>query len=125
MSNEHLLYRGFFVPILMIILALALLFSYPIALTADSEGPEDIAGASVPAASAGEASEVHDVGGTSESGAPDEIAGASEHQEAYEPISAEPIERQVNNGLLGGGLGASALFFGGAIILDKRREGKK
>ncbi|HHV63467.1 MAG TPA: hypothetical protein GXX46_00035 [Peptococcaceae bacterium] len=138
MNNRVFSFPSLFVPILISMFALAFLILWPMNLTASTDNPEDIAGASVPAASAevsevqdvGGASasgtaEVQDVGGASEAGNPDEVAGASEHHEAYEPLPVEPIQRHVNNSLLGGGLGASALFFGGAIIMDKRKEGKE
>ena len=40
----------------------------------------------------------------------------------YEPLPVELVDREVNNALLGGGLGLAALIIGGAIVMDRRRK---
>lgn len=51
----------------------------------------------------------------------DGTTGASVQKfEHYEPLPIEPIQREANNGLLGGGIAVAALIIGGAIVMDKR-----
>ncbi len=52
----------------------------------------------------------------------DETAGASEQKfEHYEPLPIEPVKREANNMLLGGGLVVAAITIGGAFLIDLRR----
>lgn len=75
----------------------------------DSEKADETAGASQQAEDTG--------------GATDETAGASEHKfEHYEPLPIEPIKREANNVLLGGGLVVAALVASGAILMDMRKR---
>ena len=51
------------------------------------------------------------------------MAGASEQKfEHYEPLPIEPIKREANNVLLGGGLVIAVLAAGGALLMDMRRR---
>ena len=101
---------------LVTVFTLGLLVSWPQDLTASpASGPDEIAGAS-------ESVNPEETANPEESANPDDIAGASEHEPAYEPLQKEPVEREVNNALLGGGLGLAVVVIGGAIVTDKRKK---
>lgn len=115
------------------VLSFGLLMSSPMELSANPEDSENIALIAL-AANDGAAQEPDDIAGPSENAEPaenaesaeteepDGLAGASEHVEAYEPLPVKPITREVNNGLLGSGLGASVLLIGGAFVMDRRKK---
>ncbi|UWG95448.1 hypothetical protein LPY66_10975 [Dehalobacter sp. DCM] len=103
------------------LLTIGLLIYTPFSLqaTVDSPNPEASAIAETTVSTPDTAS------GAPQGGeATDAESGASVivHTPAYTPLPYEPVKREANTGLLGGGLGLAFVCISGAVILDKRKK---
>lgn len=78
-----------------------------------------------------DASDTDDTAGATEQndgedGEADDTAGATEQKfDEYEPLPFEPVERNANNIILGGGFAFAVVLIGGAIVVDRRNGNGK